>query len=61
MKIETDDLGPSKGSGAAGTSNETGNAEGADEEHKIIEGAGKKAVELANAGKGNPSNQLQGK
>ncbi len=53
MKIETDDLGPSKGSGAAGTSNETGNVEGADEEHKIIEGAGNKAVESAN-----PSNQL---
>ncbi len=59
MKIETDDLGPSKGSGAAGTSNEGSNVKGADEEHKIIEGAGKKAVDSANAGMGNP-NQLQG-
>ncbi len=60
MKIETDDLGPSKGSGTAGPSNETGNVKGADEEHKIIEGAGNKAVESANAGMGNLSNQLQG-
>ena len=57
MRIETDDLGPSKGQGAAGSSNEPRNMEGADEEHKIIEGAGSKNAQSGVPGK---ANQLSG-